>query len=201
MTLTNTQIKNLAAKAVAGLGTFFKLTPEQEMDDNMSPADAAEVCIVAIIKEALAMNQRAYGDAPASEGIHVLDPKWNWAYLNMGRKYVSENKPTAIGANGFLAAGRDYEEAPWLPDLDLPKESLHQIIDGKLVKCQWVPEDNEPVMVKETEGDEWRRRYSTGRVEDGELICYWDGKTKWSAGPEDVFNFPIWRKPTEEELK
>lgn len=194
MTITSTQIKKLAAKAVTGLGTFFKLTPDQEMTDSMSPADAAEVCIVAIIKEALALDRRAYGDAPL-----VLDPRWKWAYLNHGNKFVSENEPAPIGAAGFFAATR-YDMASYLPDLGSPEESLHQIINGKLVKYQWVPGDNEPVMVRRPDEIDWFRYYSAGEVKEGWLVCYPEGTTKWSnTGCRTCWKHR--RKPTEEELK
>jgi len=74
------------------------------------------------------------------------------------------------------------------------KDSLHQIIDGKLVKYIDVPGDKEKVIV----GANQYRRYSSGKLDgDGRLLCYTAGD-KWSPDGERT-GWYTWRRPTPEE--
>jgi len=203
MALTAEQIKEISIKAVDQLNKFFRPVDDQEMLDEKSPSDTAETVIAAAIWEALALAEGAvYGAARPDDGIPVLDPNWKWAYIFKGMKCVSASKPKADGAAGFYASGCEYlQDVELLPDLGSPKESLHQIINGRLVKCQWIPENDERVMVRDCEGMRWLPRYSAGRVGNGYIICHPNGQSSWTSDKPGTTRWAFWRKPTEEELK
>lgn len=79
-----------------------------------------------------------------------------------------------------------YEDSPH--DLILPEDFRTYIID-------------EPVMVRDTDEEEWLRRYFAGVKAD--KPCAWDyGATSWSVSSPD--HMPAWdqcRRPTKEELE
>ena len=76
------------------------------------------------------------------------------------------------------------------------RDSLHQIIDGKLVKYVDVPGDGEKVIVGALCEE---RRYSAGKLtKDGRLLCYSNGD-KWISSGRTT-GWYDWRRPTPEEL-
>ena len=129
-----------------------------------------------------------------------IDARWKWAAKDGdGTQWLYGDKPS-------------WDSPRWSPDmtgvanmtafdidLGAPADSLHQIIDGKLVKYVDVPGDGEKVIVC-SYGDE-HRRYSTGEAGDGDrLICYSDGTDKWTSGGK-TNSWTNWRSPTPEELE
>jgi len=100
------------------------------------------------------------------------------------------------GGRGSTEGGADmgeiFGDIPYQGDW---KDSLHQIISGKLVKYVDVPGDGEKVIV-----GTGTRRYSTGRLdENGWLLCY-NSADKWiSKGKTTAW--ANWRRPTPEELE
>jgi len=119
----------------------------------------------------------------------------------MGENRISEFEPSPCShpGNGFAAPCGDSWPSPFINDLGEPADSLHQIIDGKLVKYIDVPGDMEKVIVGN--GDTEHRRYSAGRLTKNgrNLLCYSDGSDKWSHS--DVTQWSKWRRPTTEELE
>ena len=100
------------------------------------------------------------------------------------------------GGRGSTEGGADmgeiFGDIPYQGDW---KDSLHQIISGKLVKYVDVPGDGEKVIV----GPCNRKRYSAGRLnKEGHLLCY-NGGDKWTSGGATSM-WTTWRRPTPEEL-
>ena len=133
-----------------------------------------------------------------SEPIELkIRPSLEWAAMDQdGAWWGYEDKPTASRTwwgDGGAGCTLDAFDIPmhnggW-------KDSLHRIIDGRLVKYVDVPGDGEKVIV----GVDQKRRYSAGRLSfDGALMCYSHGADGWSA-QGDVSAWPIWRRPTREE--
>ena len=58
---------------------------------------------------------------------------------------------------------------------------------------------DEPVMVRDMDGFEWRQGYFAGINQDGFALKWIDGSTKWSSGGECV-SWLQCRRPTAEEL-
>jgi len=87
-----------------------------------------------------------------------LDPRWKWAYICINKKRVSVTRPKPYTERdlGFFSEG-DNADLPIVNDLGEPPDSLHQIIDGRLVKYVDVPEDGCPVIVG---SKVFERRYS-----------------------------------------
>jgi len=104
----------------------------------------------------------------------------------------------------------DYKDGVWVAasahvcllnhvsfSLGEPSESLHRVIDGRLVKYVDVPEDGCPVIVSGA-----LRRYSAGELDEfGNLVCYADGRTKWAShGITNRPRYSVFRRATPEEL-
>ena len=62
-----------------------------------------------------------------------------------------------------------------------------------------IPADGEPVIVSNDDGHHEFKRYSAGVVDNGRLVCYGRGWTKWTSGGNKA-SFSSWRRPTQEEL-
>lgn len=145
--------------------------------------------------------------ADTQEGIPLqIDPRWKWAAMDADAEwYAYETKPE-IEAEGtcWNNGSRDctcirenmLTKPPKAPDW---RDSLHEIRNGRLVKYVDIPADGEPVWVRNHLADEWLRRVSAGKLKGGELICYADGYTAWTA-EGDVSWWQHWRRPTQEEL-
>jgi len=135
-----------------------------------------------------------------SEPIELkVDARWKWAAKDKGESlYAFTEKPVFNGLYWGLADGEDNftQINCFTVDLGAPADSLHQIIDGRLVKYIDIPADGERVIV----GGDNRRRYSAGRMsDDGALFCYINGGDKWGTGGETSLWY-TWRRPTPEEL-
>lgn len=136
----------------------------------------------------------------------VINPRIKWVAKDMGGfLYGYENKPT-LGEYAWLREDGKSQGVSSIIANDLGpwRESLHQIIDNKLVKYVDIPAKDEPVLVWNEEGDHCqRRRYSTGEVNSvGELQCYDYGRTSWSDdGDTNSGNWKYWRRPTPAELE
>ena len=125
-----------------------------------------------------------------------IRPSLEWAAMDGdGSWWGYEDKP--IERDMWWGDGG---ESCGLDAFDIPKyngdfkDSLHQIIDGKLVKYIDVPGDKEKVIV----GANQYRRYSSGKLDgDGRLLCYTAGD-KWSSDGERT-GWYTWRRPTPEE--
>lgn len=88
--------------------------------------------------------------------------------------------------DGFLSI----DLGPW-------DQSLHQIVNGKLIKrCEFKKGDK--VMAGDRENSLSRRYFS--HYEAGSYRCFRDGKTEWSSAGGTT-PWSICRLPTEEELK
>ena len=61
---------------------------------------------------------------------------------------------------------------------------------------------DEPVMVRDRDGQLWERRYYARPSEDGRHFVWEGGCTSWSVdGRDDVFTWAQCRRPTADELK
>ena len=133
-----------------------------------------------------------------SEPIELkIDARWKWAAKDEnGKWWVYDATPKLTERmwdypHGDAASIKAFTVVGWHGDW---KDSLHQIIDGKLVKYVDVPGDGEKVIV----GPSNYRRYSSGQLtDDGRLLCYTSGD-KWSSGGERT-GWNTWRRPTPEE--
>jgi len=126
-----------------------------------------------------------------------IRPSLEWAAMDGdGSWWGYEDKP--IERDMWWGDGG---ESCTLDAFDIPmhngdwKDSLHQIISGKLVKYVDIPADGEKVIV-----GTGSRRYSTGRLdENGWLLCY-NAADKWiSKGKTTAW--VNWRRPTPEEAE
>jgi len=128
-----------------------------------------------------------------------LDPKWKFATQDKdGEIWLWKDMPIVECGRMYWigAANNDGALGPFNADLGNWRDSLHQIIDGKLVKYVDIPGDGEKVIV----GSGEYRRYSTGRLDkDGCLICYENSGDKWSSFGRTAY-WDAWRRPTPEEL-
>lgn len=130
-----------------------------------------------------------------------LDPVWKWAAKDgNGDTYLYDTKPDFRPVSKLWFNSGEDLSFPFTNDLGEPADSLHQIIDGKLVKYVDIPADGEKVIV-------WacptypNRRYSAGEIdEEGELVCYGNGRDKWTTNGESLISWKNWRRPTAEEL-
>jgi len=133
-----------------------------------------------------------------SETIELkIAPRWKWTAKDKdGKWWVYDEKPTPTesvwdNTHGDAVSIKIFSTPEWQGDW---KDSLHQIIDGKLVKFD-VPGDGERVIV----GPCNRKRYSAGRLnKEGHLLCY-NGGDKWTSGGATSM-WTTWRRPTPEEL-
>ena len=127
-----------------------------------------------------------------------------WAAMdNDGGWYAFTGKPEPRVYGWYYRSGDIFESGTEMNDIfgDIPysgdwKDSLHQIIEGRLVKYIDIPADGEKVIV----GVDGYRRYSTGRLgEAGWLLCYNSGD-KWTSCGATI-PWKTWRRPTPEELE
>ena len=59
---------------------------------------------------------------------------------------------------------------------------------------------DDPVMVRRSDDDKWKKRYFSGVDRHGSPTTWVDGKTSWTNGFESVIVWTYCRKPTTEEL-
>ena len=139
-----------------------------------------------------------------SEPIELkIDARWKWAARDeCGDWYAHDDKPKPFYSGWFCGekarAGTPISQ--FFGEITFPgdwKDSLHQIIEGCLVKYIDIPSEGERVIV----GRNNIKRYSAGRLNDyGQLVCYQYGADKWSCGGL-VRSWEEWRRPTPEELE
>ena len=137
-----------------------------------------------------------------SEPIELkIDARWKWAARDeCGDWYAHDDKPKPFYSGWFCGekarAGTPISQ--FFGEITFPgdwKDSLHQIIEGCLVKYIDIPSEGERVIV----GANQYRRYSSGKLGgDGSLLCYIAGD-KWSSDGE-MTGWYTWRRPTPEEL-
>ena len=137
-----------------------------------------------------------------SEAIELkINPRWKWAAMDeCGDWYAHDDKPKPF-SSGWFCGEKERAGTPisqFFGEITFPgdwKDSLHQIIEGRLVKYIDTPADGEKVIV----GTCNRKRYSSGRInEEGHLLCY-NGGDKWTSDGA-TSRWTTWRRPTPEEL-
>ena len=138
-----------------------------------------------------------------SEPIELkIDARWEWAASDKnGTVWFYEDMPRyKTDAGYWFVDNGELEQAQkilTIPDLGTPADSLHQIINGKLVKYVDIPSDGEKVIV----GPGGERAYSCGVLTGlGCLKCYANGTDKWASSGEWT-GWSVWRRPTQEELE
>lgn len=127
-----------------------------------------------------------------------INDKWKYTAMDeSGHWHLYVDKPT-LDSRSWNTHG-DYTRvllgvfAPGsFPYCDW-KDSLHQIIEGELVKPLKV---DDKVMVRDN-CIVWRPRYFS-HFSGKHIQCFADGRTSWSA--KDTTLWDEWRLPTEEEL-
>ena len=139
-----------------------------------------------------------------SEPIELkIDARWKWAARDeCGDWYAHDDKPKPFYSGWFCGekarAGTPISQ--FFGEITFPgdwKDSLHQIISGKLVKYVDVPGDGEKVIVQF--GPQGRRRYSAGEINKNDCLLCYDGGDKWTSGGK-LCGWEHWRRPTPEEL-
>lgn len=134
-----------------------------------------------------------------------IDPRWKWAAMDKdGRWFFYDAMPSGTSEHSWIESGAAGVAAVFSLNKHIDwRDSLHEIVHeggrAYLRKHVDVPGDGEPVMVRDRHG--WHPRYSAGKfTDDGMLLCYHSGGTKWSSGG-DIAPWTEWRRPTPEELE
>jgi hypothetical protein len=128
---------------------------------------------------------------------------WKWAAMDAdGDWFFYEDRPVVKGNQWYAYAKECHAVSNFLEDLaEISgwKDSLHQIIDGELVKHIELKVDDK-VMVRDSANNFFKRAYFS-HFEDGMIACFQCGGTSWSCTPDEVATWGKWRLPTEEELR
>jgi len=135
---------------------------------------------------------------------------WKWAAMDAdGEWFLYMERPHQEDESIWKTkSGRDCQSVisflTDLPKISDWKESLHQIIDGELVKHIDLKVDDK-VMVANRKDVIWYRRRFYRFEPSGNISCFPDGQDSWTATRIGrwVFlqEFEKWRLPTEEESK
>jgi hypothetical protein len=101
-----------------------------------------------------------------------------------GERYFYSNKPPQPrkGCTGWATCAEDYiVEVPRNIDLGPDwKLSLRQVINNKVQEPRPELKIDDPVLVKDSEGEPWRKRHFAGWDKSGKVKVFLHGKTSFS---------------------
>jgi hypothetical protein len=128
---------------------------------------------------------------------------WKWAAMDAdGEWFFYEDHPVVKGNQWYAYAKGCHDVSNFLEDLaEISdwKDSLHEIVNGELVKHIELKVDDK-VMVK-LKGGEWKKRYFKEFGPHGDIRTFIEGSTSWSCPTGHAWmSWGEWRLPTEEEL-
>ena len=130
--------------------------------------------------------------------------KWKWiAKDEDGAELWFPDKPILEGCCWIRSAGSVAYcgGIMQIPDLGHWLDSLHEILpDGTLKKHVERPElkVDDRVLVKYLNG-KWIGRHFAGWLEDGDITCWFDGKTSWTTSPNSRRRWHEWKLPEDDQ--
>ena len=130
-----------------------------------------------------------------------IKSRWKWAAMDEnGDWWMHCDRPRRNGkswevaGDGVVWWAKGFE----MPEVSDWKDSLHQIVNGELIKHVVLKIDDR-VMVRD-KGGRWRKRYFSRVSVSGRILTFGSGATSWNKEQEDE-DWDEWRLPTEDELE
>ena len=128
---------------------------------------------------------------------------WKWiAKDENGEIYLYSFKPEILADNRWIISKTDgsYLRVTSIFDLqdliELPwRDSLHQIIDGELVKFHDLKVDDK-ILVRDNEYQEWKKRHFSHFLASGNIAAFNEGTTSFTS--DSWCDWKEWRRPENE---